>query len=291
MNDRPSYIASDGTRLRLHEWPPEGDLRAGLLLIHGVGEHGARYDAFARRLAGRGIHVFGFDHRGHGRSGGPRVHVDRWDRYLADARELARHVASSVEDAPLFVYGHSMGALICLGLAIEAGYAAVGSGHSTGTPTVRGWIVSGTGIQPTGIAKPHLVAIARLLSGVLPRMSLDLGIAAEALSHDPEVVSAYSADPLVQKRATVRWGAEALDAIEFIKQNAGAISDPLLVIHGEDDPLARAEGSRWLADAVPGAALKIYAGALHEPHNDPKFADVGADIFDWIEAVDGRTDT
>ncbi|MFV1988865.1 MAG: lysophospholipase [Gemmatimonadota bacterium] len=291
MNDGRSYIASDGTRLRLHEWSPESESRAGLLLIHGVGEHGARYDTFARGLAGRGIHVFGFDHRGHGRSDGPRVHVDRWDRYLADARELTGHVSSRVPDVPLFVYGHSMGALICLGLAIAAGQQAVASPPTTETPKVRGWIVSGTGIQPTGIAKPHLVAIARLLSGVLPRLSLDLGVAAETLSHDPEVVSAYSADPLVQKRASVRWGTEALDAIDFIKQHAGAIADPLLVIHGEDDPLARADGSRWLADVVAGATLIIYAGALHEPHNDPTVATVSADVADWIEAHGERADT
>jgi alpha-beta hydrolase superfamily lysophospholipase len=179
-----------------------------------------------------------------------------------------------------------MGALICLDLAIEAGLEEeVGSRKRAGPSTVRGWIVSGAGIQPTGIAKPHLVAIARLLSGLLPRLSLDLGIAAESLSHDPSVVSAYRDDPLVEKRATVRWGTEALRAIDSITQHAGAITAPLLIIHGAVDPLAMPAGSRWLADVVAHATLLVYEGALHEPHNDPEFADAASDVADWIEAL------
>ncbi|MFH1765744.1 MAG: alpha/beta fold hydrolase, partial [Gemmatimonadota bacterium] len=46
--------------------------RASLLLVHGLGEHSGRYDAFARVLAEEGTSVFAFDLRGNGRSPGPR---------------------------------------------------------------------------------------------------------------------------------------------------------------------------------------------------------------------------
>jgi alpha-beta hydrolase superfamily lysophospholipase len=170
-----------------------------------------------------------------------------------------------------------MGALIVLELAIRRA-----EGQGGGPGAVKGWISSGAGIEPAGIAKPHLVAIARLLSGIAPRFRLDIGLSPEAMSHDPDVIAAYRDDPFVQRRATVRWGAEALDAIARIKHRSGSIEDPLLVIHGGADPLARPDGSRWLASTVGAATLRVYEGALHEPHNDQAFGDVAGDIANWI---------
>lgn len=187
---------------------------------------------------------------------------------------------------PPFVFGHSMGALIALELAIEEGRRGAEGDAAPlgGAGPAAGWISSGAGIRPAGIARPHLVFLARLLSRVTPRLSLDLGIEAEALSRDPAVIEAYRRDPLVRKRATVRWGAEALAAIDRIVEGASAIEGPLLVLHGADDPLAEAEGSRWLASAVgPNAELRVYPEVLHEPHNDPGPGDPLDDLVDWID--------
>jgi alpha-beta hydrolase superfamily lysophospholipase len=215
------------------------------------------------------------DHRGHGLSEGHPGHVDRWARYIEDGLELLGRLEQRVPGVPCFVFGHSMGSLICLELAMR----------SDTRGRVRGWIVSGAGIEPTGVAKPHLVAIARLLSGVLPRFRLDLGIEGPDLSHDRAVVERYGNDPLIRRRATVRWGAEALSSIDRIKAEPARVDGPILILHGGDDPLSRAEGSRWLAERVGGdPTLRIYEGCLHEPHNDPEYASAADDIADWIEA-------
>lgn len=210
-----------------------------------------------------------------------------WDRYLLDARELMTALVSDTPGLPRFVYGHSMGALIAIGLAIASARENAGSAPlRRAEPEVMGWISSGAGIEPSGIARPHLVAIARLLSRVAPRVSLDLGIDAEALSHDLDVIAAYREDPLIQHRATVRWGTEALSAIRAIKKGASEIEDPLLVLHGSADTLARPRGSRWLAEEASGSVrLVVYEGARHEPHNDPDYADVAKDVVSWVRKV------
>ncbi|MDX1576912.1 MAG: alpha/beta hydrolase [Gemmatimonadota bacterium] len=249
--------------------------RANLLFVHGVGEHSGRYGALASRLGERGIACAGFDHRGHGRSSGRRGHVDRWDRYLEDVA-IALEAALPPAGRPRFVFGHSMGALIALSLALD-GFAKRGG--------VDGWILSGAGIRPTGVAKPHLVAIARLLSRILPTIRIDLGIEAEALSHDVRVVRDYEGDSRIVERVTVRWGNEALKALTSIREGADRIDDPMLILHGGADPLAEAEGSRWLHRTVAGESeLIVYEDALHEPHNDPEYADVAADVARWIDA-------
>lgn len=272
-----TFVTSDEQTLFWHGWPVAG-ARASVIVAHGVGEHGGRYAGLAADLEAGGIGTFAFDQRGHGRSGGPRAHVDRWARYEADLCEIVEHLVSGPARGPFFVYGHSMGALVCLTLAASDPWDR--------DDRFLGCIVSGAGLRPTGIAKPHLVAIARLLSRVAPRVRLDLGIAAEALSHEPEVREAYDRDPLVVRKATVRWGTEALDAIASVERDAGRIRQPLLILHGGSDPLAEAAGSRWLHASVAGPSeLIVYDGALHEPHNDPGYADVATDVTAWI---DGR---
>jgi len=228
--------------------------------------------------------VRAFDQRGHGRSDGPRGHVSTWGHYLLDAREQLEGLLTQAPELPVFVYGHSIGALIALGLAMRSDREDV---RFEGRPRgVAGWIISGAGIEPTGIARPHLVATAKLLSRIAPRVSLDLGIDAEALSHDDAVIAAYRDDPLIGRRATVRWGTEALAAIRAIKAGASGIEDPLLVLHGSADTLARPRGSRWLAAETAGEVrLEVYDGARHEPHNDPEYADVASDILSWIQHV------
>lgn len=268
--------AADGTSLFWRGWEAEPEV-ARLAILHGVGEHGGRYGGLAGALCAGGVSCYALDQRGHGRSGGPRTHVDRWHRYEDDARAFVDDVLSPAADRTTFLYGHSMGSLICLTLALE--------GESARIPGFGGWIVSAAGIRPTGIAKPHLVLVARLLSRVLPRVRLDLGIAPEALSHDPDVVRRYREDPLVEGRATVRWGTEALGAVGAIVDGAHRIADALLILHGGEDPLAEAEGSRWLAGAVAGeTTLVVYPDSLHEPHHEPGRAAAAEDVLRWIRS-------
>ena len=272
--------AEDDTRLFHRWWLPSEEPRAALAIAHGVGEHGGRYTPFAELLTARDVAVHVADLRGHGRSDGTRVHVDRWGLYKSDLAAFLGAVGTARDGCPVFLFGHSLGALIALDYALDLERSPV-----DGTGPV-GLISSSTAIDPRGVAKPHLVAIARLLSRVAPRMSLDLGIDPEALSRDPAVAQAYREDPLVYRRATVRWGTEVLAATASIRRRAGHLRLPLLVCHGTADRLTSPDGSRWLAEAVSSAdvELKLFQGAYHEPHNDLCAGDVAEHIVAWMGA-------
>jgi alpha-beta hydrolase superfamily lysophospholipase len=203
--------------------------------------------------------------------------VDSWAEYRTDLGRFLALARQADPGVPLFLYGHSMGALIALDYAL----AAPGDERS-----LRGLILSGVPLEPVGVAKPWLVLLAKALSRILPRTALRPGVDAGALSRDPEVVRAYEEDPLVHGRATARWGVEALAAIERTKGRLPELKLPLLVIHGGDDPLNSPEGSRLIADRAGSAdaTLRIYGGVLHEPHNDLEWEAAVRDVADWIEA-------
>jgi alpha-beta hydrolase superfamily lysophospholipase len=76
-----TFAAPDGLTLFRRAWLPDEASRV-LLVVHGFGEHSGRYDELAAWFAARGCAVHALDHRGHGRSGGARTHVDRFSQHF-----------------------------------------------------------------------------------------------------------------------------------------------------------------------------------------------------------------
>ena len=110
--------AADGTPLFVRDWPAAaGTAAAGaVMLMHGLGEHCGRYAHVARFFNQRGYVVRGYDHRGHGRSGGARGDVPDGAAIVRDARLVLDDFMQPGGDAaasgrlPLLL-GHSMGGL------------------------------------------------------------------------------------------------------------------------------------------------------------------------------------
>ncbi|MEP6905593.1 MAG: lysophospholipase [Gemmatimonadales bacterium] len=271
--EQQTFKGADGVELYSSFWRPRGEARGVVVLVHGIGEHAGRYTTLVTHLTAAGWAVCGFDQRGHGRSPGRRGHIGSWTEYREDVRKFLGLAAGQFPGKPMFLYGHSLGALI----AAEFVISYPGS-------ELAGLILSGIPLQPSGVAKPHLVAAARVLSRVWPTLSVSLGVDAARLSRDKEVVSDYNEDPLVHHVGSMRWGAETLSAIERVRGKASSIKLPVLVVHGGDDKVNAVEGSKELFEKVSSADKKllIYPGGQHEPHNDIDRDKVGADVVEWL---------
>src|SRR5688572_6506235 len=70
-------LAGQGVTIHRFSVQPDGLTLARLVIVHGYGEHSARYGEFMRWMAGRGVACYSFDFRGHGRSSGRRGFVRR----------------------------------------------------------------------------------------------------------------------------------------------------------------------------------------------------------------------
>lgn len=274
MEHREGFFQGvDEIKLYWQSWRAEKTSRAVLAIIHGFGEHSGRYPKVVNHFIPRDFAVYGFDHRGHGRSPGQRGHINSWDEYRGDVKKFLQLIFSQERSQPVFLWGHSMGALIALDYLLRD------------PANLRGAIISGAPLAPVGVAKPHLVLIARVLSKVWPRFSLPLGLDRKALSRDLEVVKAYEADPLVHGKTTVRWGTEILQTIEWVKSHVGGLRIPILLIHGGADPINSPEGSRRFFEKVTHAdkEMRIYPGSYHEVHNDFDQTAVMKDVTRWVE--------
>lgn len=272
QHEEGRFAGAGGLELYWQCWRPSSEPRAVVALVHGVGEHSGRYMNLVGPLVDDGYAVYGYDQRGHGRSPGPRVHIDRWADYRDDLGAYLGMVAQQAPGRAIVIYGHSMGTLVVLDYLLQRPGGLAGA------------IVSGVALQPAGVGKPYQVAMARVLSRVAPRLSVDLGIDGGSLTRDPQVLEAARADPHLTSRATVRWGAESLATVRRVRQGLATIDLPLLVLHGGADPLNRPAGAQALFETVssPDKTLHIYPGVRHEPHNDLGHEQVAADVKEWL---------
>ncbi len=267
-----SFNGSAATVLFMQSWSPDQESKAALAVVHGFGEHSGRYMNLVNRLVPAGFTVYGFDHRGHGRSPGQRGHINSWEEFLGDVEAFLTEIRKKDAESPLFLYGHSMGGLLVLSYALR---------HPQG---LKGVIASGPALAQPGVS-PILLTLSRIMSKLWPSFSIDTRLDVHSISRDEEVVRAYQEDPLVHSMASARLGTELTAAMEWTQAHAGDWRLPLLIVHGGDDKLVPPVGSKRFFDNVPFEDKQRieYPGTLHEPHNDLDKDKVLEDIQNWLE--------
>jgi alpha-beta hydrolase superfamily lysophospholipase len=249
-------------------------VRAILVILHGLKDHAERYSELADTMNKRGFVVSAFDHRGHGRSGGKRAYVNKFDDYVADVTTFLKIEKTRYPGLPLFVFGHSMGGTMTAIAAIRK------------VADFQGVILSSAALVPGESISPTLIRITRLLGTTMPWLPL-MKLPNEKFSREPLVVTAMANDPFIyQKNGPVRTAAQLLNAMQYIKANMEKISGPLLVLHGTGDQLTNPQGSKEVAAraVTKDKTLKLYPGLSHDLVHEPEKAQVITDIANWLEA-------
>ncbi len=281
------FETSDGTPLHVETWRPEGTPRFGVLVVHGGAEHVSRYDRMAKQWCERGAFVIGPDHRGQGRSGGPRGHVDRFETYARDLLELLRDAVAErragegTTDMPWFIFGHSMGGLITLGFLLE---------HQEDFP-LRGAVISAPMLGLVKPPGPVLRVAARAIGAVLPTIGFPSPIPPEHVSRDPEQVALYAND---KRRVTVftpTWFQAAERMMARVLGHGAEITVPLKLYHGTGDLICDHRVTQRFYRSLPKAteleqSFELFEGYYHELHNEPPDlrAPIERMILDWMLA-------
>ena len=255
-------------------WLPTGAPRAILLVVNGLAEHSGRYTNLVDYFVPKGYGVYSHDHRGHGKSEGLRCYVDRFSDYVSDLKTFFDIVRGQHGDTKIFLVGHSMGGTIATAYAVE---------HQR---ELAGLLLSGASLKMGSTVSPALIAMAGVLSVLLPKMGATV-IDASAISQDQAVVDAYVSDPLVYRgKIRARTGAELIRTMKELAAQMPEINLPILIMHGTADQLSNPEGSQMLYELAGSKdkTLKLYEGFYHEIFNEPGREQVFADMETWLAA-------
>ncbi len=268
-----SFEGVKKARIFFQSWLPATAPKATVVIAHGLGEHGGRYAEVAAQLVGIGCAVHAIDHRGHGKSDGPRAYVDKFANAVADMDTLVEMAKRQQPGKPLFLLGHSMGGALSLSYTLKHG------------KKLSGLILSGPAVKLDG-APAYLPPVAKFLSSVWPTLGM-FAVDPSLVSRDPEMVAKYASDPLnAHAKVPVRTLAEIVRFVEVVPALLPTITVPTLLLHGSDDKLAGVGGSQMIHERISSTdkTLKIYDGLYHEIFNEfpADRARVFKDMTDWL---------
>lgn len=289
MSSEFTVASSHGVRLSGVRWDAASEPVGAVVLVHGMGEHVGRYEETAQSLVDDGYVVFGYDHRGHGRSRladrelgdlGP----DGWSGLVSDIGRVVAVVRSEFPDLPLILVAHSMGSFATQQFLLDGGSTTVDAVVLSGTAALDG-------LEPALDLEKELDLSMFNAPFAPARTDFDW------LSRDESIVDAYVADPLCgcgidqeSGRAMFVGARRLADAVVMSTVRSDL---PVLIAVGDRDPVNGGGGlvdllaAHYRAGGLDDVTVRVFSGARHEILNETNRSEVRDDILDWMaNAVD-----
>ena len=258
--------------LRALRWEVERP-RGRVGIVHGLGDHAARYGHVARALADRRYAVEGIDLPGHGKSYGSRGHVGTWEEYRAAVDLWIDGMTRRPGGDHIALLGHSMGSFVAFDWALR------------NPNRLRALILSAPPFEL--VLRPSMLKVraAQFAARFWPGFSQGNMILPSMLSSDQEMIRAHASDPLVHYRISARLFLEFQRMRAALSRSAPKLAVDTLIIQGSSDPIAASAGAtRWAREATTGRlTLNVYPGFLHEVLHETQRAKVLTDIGDWLD--------
>jgi alpha-beta hydrolase superfamily lysophospholipase len=259
-----------GLKIFVRSWRPEGKPRGVVVINHGFKSHSGLYEWVAEQLVRKALAVYALDMRGHGKSEGEALYVEKFSDYAEDLAKLVALAKVRESGLPTFVLGHSAGGVVACIHALDhqneiAGLICESFAHEVPAPDFALAVLKGV-----GQVAPH----AHVLK-----------LKDEDFSRDPAFVERMKSDPLISKQGyEARTVAELVRADERLKKEFSRITLPVLILHGTSDRAAKPHGSQVFEQAAGSKdkTLKLYDGYFHDLLNDVGKDKVMADITEWI---------
>jgi magnesium chelatase accessory protein len=258
--------------------PKNGGSGSPLLLLHGTGASVHSWRGLMPLLAER-HDVLAFDLPRHAFTTGH-------DAYAMSLPAMAREVAglmAKLDFAPQAVVGHSAGAAIALQLALDQGYAGPIVGLNAALRPFPGPFAQ---IFPA-IAKTLFVnpLVPRIFTG-----SIGLVGGAERFlwrsSHSRLDAAGLACYAALLKHPAHAGGALAMMAnwdLPGLRARMDEVANPVLLVHGANDPAIPPDWARDAQRWLPNARLELLAGLGHLAHEEAPDK-VAAQIATFLEA-------
>lgn len=298
------HAASDGKKIFLRRFLPEGQVKAVVHISHGMSEHSARYARLAEKLTSEGYAVYANDHRGHGRTATGPEELGHFGsggiaRVVADLGELIGFEKREHPGLPFVLFGHSMGSFLVQELML------------TRAAELTAVVLSGSAGKPNALASVgrYIARLERLRLGATGKSALLRSLSFDAfnkpfagsgptrfewLSRDRAEVDKYAADPLCGFDTTADLWVGLLDLLRDIarpeRQAKLPSKLPVYIFAGSEDPTSdRTKSLDQLVGALRRAGLtdvthRFYEGARHETLNETNREQVVSELVSWLNA-------
>lgn len=302
-NQNQIITSNDGIHtLHHHFFDCQSKPKATLLIVHGMSEHGGRYDAFAQFLAEQGIAVATYDQLGHGKTANCQEELGYVHKtypvqmLLRDVVRMANLLKQRHPQTPHFIMGHSMGSFIVRQVLSQHSHDFTGAilmGTADKNPLIKSLVPLFAGLNRLSPKRPcHWAgnSMNKVLNSKLGNVQSASRFA--WVSNNTDNINAYESDPLCGFNFTHN-GFFALFKIMDLALNQDWHADidrhfPLLLVSGKDDPVGNmGKGIDRLQQRLQDNGFwqinkRLYPNMRHEPLHEQQADMVFNDIAHWI---------
>jgi acylglycerol lipase len=246
--------------------------KAVIVLVHGMGEHSGRYKHVVKKLNENDFSVVAFDHFGHGKTTGKRGHNPSFEAVLESVSKTIEKAKALFPDAPIFLYGHSMGGNTVINYALKKKHDLKG-------------IIATSPFLKLAFEPPKIkLAVGKLLQKIAPSITMGNELDANDISREKIEVDKYINDPLVHAKISPNFSLTFIDSGKWAIENASKLETPIFLLHGTGDKIIDYRGTQEFANNSDKATLKLYENGYHELQNDLCKEEMLEDVVNWLNS-------
>jgi alpha-beta hydrolase superfamily lysophospholipase len=252
-----SWVTSQGSKVYAQKWLPDGDVKASVNLVHGMGEHSSRYIHVAEFLTKKGYAVYAFDQLGHGRTIGKKGHTPSYDALLDNIDVLLNKSKEEYPQLPQVLYGHSMGGNLVLNYGLRR------------KPKIKGVIATSPWLKLAFEPPAIQLTIGKVVRNLLPAFVQSTKLNIKHISRDLQEVKKYEQDVLNHDKISTTFFFGVYEAGLWALEHAAEWSLPLFLSHGTGDQITSYKASEEFANkAKDKVTIKLWPELYHETNNE-----------------------
>mmetsp|Transcript_10678 Transcript_10678/g.14630 ORF Transcript_10678/g.14630 Transcript_10678/m.14630 type:complete len:309 (+) Transcript_10678:41-967(+) len=267
--------------LHYTSWKPKQSSQSkwALILIHGMGDHSGHMMTIVEYFLKKHDDsvIYAYDQRGHGLTQGTRGHIDSWTQFRGDLEAFCEFVQKKESVETIILFGNSMGGAVVLDFSMHMANKAVKAVMANG-PAL--------GMHDLGAV---LGTVVSLISKVSPAMNNSAALQSAKLTRDPQKQQENDEDELVHTNCSMKLLSELRNTGNYIKSHPEDLKLPVLIVAGEEDPIAiTKESKKFIAQVQKtnnNADIHITPGGMHETFNDTDREDVFQRMEQFVNSV------
>lgn len=293
---------TEGSKLHVISWKGNETNSKVIHILHGMAEHCARYDDFARFLVEQGYTVYAHDHRKHGKSIKNNQSIgimgrnDSFKNIIKDVKIVQDYIKENENNAEIVLLGHSMGSLICRRYLQEYGHyvsKAIIMGTMAARPILlRFGIITGKIIKLFSPSNSRSNFLNNLVVKGFNSFFEPVRTPFDWLSRDKNQVDKYILDELCGYSYSPSFYINMFNEVLISQKKANILKTPkipLLFISGDSDPVGfNGIGVKKIYELYSkfgfkdNLSIKLFDDARHEILNEINKEEVYKSIINWI---------
>lgn len=292
------FVSHDGKEVQLYTWNEVSRPKGVVKIAHGMAEHSARYDDFAKFLNSNGYIVVMNDHRGHGLTAQKDSlgyeEGDMFANNVGDQLAILDHCRNKYK-LPLYMMGHSYGSFVTQAVIEQhpdvSGFILCGSNFIKGPSFTACGVIARNMCRHKGGRYPAELIVKLSFKSYEKHFNGTNSW----LNRDEAEVAKYNADPLCNFTCSANFYRSFMQGISklYTKDQFSAVNTdtPILLIAGKSDPVGvYGKGVQRLQRfyvnrvGVADVTMHLYEGARHEILNETNKSEVYGDVLDWLNA-------